>query len=184
MQPLTPARPSHPPASPSDRIAERLLDSPGRQRILAMAHSHPGEPVGTFLERLGMGWGTLHHHLKRLEDAGLLHTRAAGRRRLVYPGPAAETIPALEKGRAILAGRTTRRVADAILARPGVGIEQLVVGLGESPRAVYYHVKRLVDAGLALPDPQARYAFLMPGPLLRDLLGDEARTLEPAAPGA
>lgn len=165
-----PARtPSH--ASPADRLAQRLLDSPARQRILSYVHAHPGEPVGGLLARLDMGWGTLHHHLRRLEEAGLLHTRVAGRRRLAYPGPAGEHAHPLEKGRAILAGPLTRRVAEAILARPGVGIEELLEALGESPRAVYYHVKRLVDAGLVQRDPRLRCAFLTPTPLLAELLG-------------
>jgi DNA-binding transcriptional ArsR family regulator len=105
-----------------------------------------------------------------MEDAGLLHTRAAGRRRLAYPGPAAESPPALDRARAMLAGPTTRRVAEGVLARPGIGIEELLETLGESPRAVYYHVKRLVDAGLVLRDPRVRYASLSPGPLLQALL--------------
>lgn len=173
--PRTPAPGEAPmPSAHRDRLAARLLDSPIRQRIVRQVAGRPGQTVGELLETLDVGWGTLHHHLKRLEHAGLLHTVSAGRRRLVYPGPSAAEPPGSGRARAILRGRTARRVAEAIADHPGVGIDRLVPLVGESPRTVYYHVKRLVDAGLVLMDRATRYADLAPAPALARLLAQDA----------
>lgn len=49
---------------------------------------------------------------------------------------------------ALLRGRTIRTVASYILTHPGCSIQEITRGVGESQRAVYYHVKQLTSAKL------------------------------------
>lgn len=150
----------------------RLLSSPIRRAILEIVTSRPGLTVGELLALLDVGWGTLHHHLDRLEAVGLLRTVQAGRRRLVLPGDAPRAAPV---ARALLAGATCRRVAEAVAREPGLCIQDLIGRVEDSPRAVYHHVKRLLDAGLLQSERPGRYTSLHPTPLLTDLLDDRVR---------
>lgn len=137
------------------RRAERLLSAPVRRNVLDVVARHPGLPVGELQTLVGVGWGTLHHHLKKLEEAGLVRTHSVGRRRIVHlAGEGAH------EGFALLRGRTARNVARAIVDNPGIGIVDLARVSGGSPRAVYYHVKRLVEAGLVTNGGNTRYAHL------------------------
>ena len=145
----------------------RLLDAPVRRQILDLVARQPGLPVGELQALLGVGWGTLHHHLRKLEDADLIHTSLVGRRRLVHLG---RDDP--HAGLAILRGRTARRIAETIASHPAISITDVARLTGGSPRAVYYHVKRLVEAGLVATEGQTRYARLAPTPLLPPMLRD------------
>src|SRR5687767_757500 len=67
---------------------ERLLQSALRRQIVEMVRDNPGIPIGELMKRLPVGWGTLYHHLIKLERSGLLRAAVSGRRRLLYPGDA------------------------------------------------------------------------------------------------
>lgn len=134
---------------------ERLLSAPVRRQVLDVVARHPGLPVGELQAMVGVGWGTLHHHLKKLEEAGLVRTVSVGRRRIVHLAGAGA-----HEGFALLRGRTARTVARAIVQNPGIGIADLARLSGGSPRAVYYHVKRLAEAGLVTSGGNTRYAHL------------------------
>lgn len=152
-----------------EREAERLLESPLRQQIVDMVKTRPGVSVGDIMDELQVGWGTLYHHLTKLSRSKMIQTSVVGRRRLVYPvTPDAD--PTADKHMAMLRGKTARRVAEAVLAQPNIPIQELTTLLGESPRVVYYHVKRLLDAGLILSDSKTRHTGLAPAPQLATLL--------------
>lgn len=152
-----------------EREAERLLESPLRQQIVDMVRARPGVSVGDIMDELQVGWGTLYHHLTKLSRSRIIQTSVVGRRRLVYP-VSPDLDPTVDKHMAMLRGKTARRVAEAVLAQPNIGISELTVMLEESPRVVYYHVKRLLDAGLLVSDSKTRHTGLAPSPQLANLL--------------
>lgn len=137
--------------------------------ILFAARASPGIPVGELVKRLNLGSGTIHYHLERLAEQKLIRTVVAGRRRLVFPvdrdGEARDA-----RALSLVRGRTSRVVAEAILARPGCSILDVVEGTGESARAVYYHVKLLKQAGLVLSASSKRYRALQAAPHLASIL--------------
>lgn len=143
--------------------------------ILALVRESPGTPVGEIVKRLGLGSGTIHYHIERLADQKLIRTVKAGRRRLVFPldreGDAREA-----RALSLVRGKTSRAVAEAIVANPLCSIMEIVEATGESPRAVYYHVKLLKSAGLVLSASSKRYRALKAAPQLESILsrsGDE-----------
>lgn len=169
-------RPVHPGTSPSsaarladEREAERLLESPLRHQIVEMVKQRPGVSVGDIMDELQVGWGTLYHHLTKLSRSRIIQTSVVGRRRLVYP-VVPDQDPTVDKHMAMLRGKTARRVAEGVLAQPHITIQELTVLLDESPRVVYYHVKRLLDAQLILSDSKTRHTGLHPSPQLANLL--------------
>ena len=133
---------------------------------MSLVRDRPGLPLSELRRRAGMGWGVFDHHLQRLEREGLVQTVRAGRFRLVYPAG----FPTDEDG-ALLNTPTTRRIALAILARPGISIRVMARDLGLSDRIVYYHVNRLVAAGLVRSTSQFHYRGLSGTGRLAGLLG-------------
>lgn len=155
------------------RGAERVFDSPQRQQILKLVEENPGIPLSELMERTQSGWGTLYHHLAKLSQAGLVQTRLAGRRRLVYATTGGTTATQDAEARSILCGQTARRIAISIRNRPNRSVLDLSEELGDSPRAVYYHVRRLLNAGLISSASATRHFDLSPTPLLEQILARE-----------
>lgn len=139
-------------------------------KILQIVQHAPGLPIGEIIHRSGLGAGTVYYHLHRLEEKGVIKTAAAGRRRLVFPAVLAENRDRDALALSILRGRTCYAVAAAIRNRPNVSILDIILQLRQSPRAVYYHVKRLREAGLLKSSSATRYRNLSPGPDLSRLL--------------
>jgi len=150
---------------------ERLLQSPQRQRILDHVEADPGLTLGDLKARVGVGWGTLYHHVERMSEAALLRSVVVGRRHVVFPAASPrDDVEAAMCG--ILRGKTALRLAVALTARPRQSILDLSTSLGLSPRAVYYHVKRMVDAGLLTSSSPTRHFNLIPHPRLQVMLED------------
>lgn len=145
----------------------------------------PWLTVGDLLERSGYRWGTLHYHLTVLLKEGSIRTVRDGRRRLIVPNGAKLD----ERGPAdsLLRGKTAREIAHLVCTRPCGSIEDLCNLVDKSPRVVYYHVKRFIEAGLIESSSATRHRHLQPTPALvkalqrRDasLAQDRARREEP-----
>ncbi|HWH08848.1 MAG TPA: hypothetical protein VNX21_06575 [Candidatus Thermoplasmatota archaeon] len=140
-----------------------------RERLLEVLRGSPGCPLGDLKARLGVGWGTLYYHLETLQRAGRVRTVVSGRRKLAFLG-AEEKDPQEVVGRNMLVGATARGVARAIVATPGLDLQGVGEACGENPRVTYYHVRRLVEAGLVRSASPTRYAGLAPTRLLAALL--------------
>lgn len=122
-------------------------ESPQRKLILDVIKARPGIPVGELLASVSMGWGTLYYHLRKMRKAEMIQIVVSGRRRLIYPS-AMPVAGAEASADSILWGETARKIASRIAQGPFTSVSALSEELGESPRVVYYHVKRLIQAGL------------------------------------
>jgi predicted transcriptional regulator len=142
---------------------------PLRARLLKLVTQKPGLPVGAILAETQMGWGTLYYHLSKLAKENQIQIVRVGRRRLVYPASGGRATD-FAAGDALLRGRTARQIAEAIANRPGSSIQTIVDSVGYSPRAVYYHVRRLIEAGLVTSSSETRHRDLCPTPRLRAIL--------------
>ncbi len=147
---------------------ERVLESPVRQQILARARATPGLSLMELRRVMGLGWGNLYHHLKRLEKAGLVETRAAGRQCLVFPTGSRGTES--HQRASMLRGATARWVAGYVLAHPGCDFADLLKDAPVEQRTVYYHVQRLQRAKLIRAGSRSRYFDLRPADDLADCL--------------
>lgn len=121
-------------------------------KLLRIIQERPGIPVTELEGRLGIGTGTMRHHLQTLQRAGKLHFVRQGRRLLIYPPGAGSD--ALAEG--LLRGATSRAVATTIREHPGGDVASLHRLLGLSERVVYYHLQRLMEAGLVASSGENR----------------------------
>ncbi|MEA3200255.1 MAG: hypothetical protein QOE90_1683 [Thermoplasmata archaeon] len=144
-------------------------DSPQRKNILRIVQASPGLPVGVLLDQTQLGWGTLYFHLAKMVKAGSIEVARVGRRRLVYPAGSPQARERAQ-GDALIHGKTARAVAEVILAEPGISIQGISIVLGQSHRVVYYHVRRLMEAGLVTSSSPTRHRDLCASPKLRAAL--------------
>lgn len=157
----------------SAREESPIVSETVRERLLREVRDHPGLSLSELMTRLGIGWGTLHHHATALEAQRLVRIETAGRRRLVFPAGQSPMVAAEARG--LVYGGPARRIALALRDRPGQSILELCERTGNSPRAVYYHVKRLLEGGLLRSSSSTRHSDLEPTPLLLELVVDAPR---------
>lgn len=150
------------------RVQSKVLESPERMRILQIVFERPGVSVTELAARLSMTWGQLNYHLGRLEQAELVHMVKAGRHKLVFPDRQPDETP---EDRAIVLERTARALALLIVENPRLSVTDLVRMSGETPRVVYYHVKRLLDSGLVASASGTHHRGLVATSRLVHLLG-------------
>lgn len=119
-----------------------------RDRILEAIRSEPGIPIGEIIRQTGFGSGTVYHHLHTLERSRKIVSEIAGRRKLFYAVHAAGAHAAQGRRIALLRGETIRRIAETILRNPEHSIQDVIASTGVCPQVAYYHVGRLLQAGL------------------------------------
>lgn len=147
----------------------RALDSPMTRRVWAFVDAHPGVTMSAAREALGMGWGTFYHHLQKLLRVGVIQAAKFGRRRLLYSRSTENLRPSIAWSDVVY-GDSARRIAQAIASQPGMSILELSERLGETPRVVYYHVRRMSLHGLVTSSSPTRYRHLSPTPVLLEWL--------------
>lgn len=125
--------------------------------------------MGTVRSRLGIPWATLHHHVAALRAAGELRVALCGRRALLFHAERAASAAEIA-ARAMVQGDTARAIAAHVVSRPGHSIAEMSVALGRTERVVYYHVRRLIDAGLLQSSAPTRLHNLTPSPMLAFVL--------------
>lgn len=153
------------------RDTQHPLTSRLRLTIYRAILAQPGIPLQTLAAKLDLPMGTLRFHVDLLERGGIVHTRIAGRRRIAFAEfPESTEIP---EDRAFLQEPTSRRIVLEIVAHPNVSLTDIQESTGLSQRAVYYHAKRLLDAGLIVAARDGTYAGLRPTARLYTLLGHE-----------
>lgn len=150
---------------------EELLENENRQRLVALVEDEPGVSLSELADELGLGWGATVYHLERLEDAGHLASRRAGKRRCFYrPGTRdAEQVDAL----GLLRDERARTVAEHILENPGTSQSDVADGIEASSATVHRRVEKLREADLVEAKRRGRCVAYAPTERLRSLV-DEA----------
>ncbi|MEA3143489.1 MAG: hypothetical protein QOG31_813, partial [Thermoplasmata archaeon] len=131
--------------------------------------SDPGLSLEEVRARAGIAWGTAVHHLRRLEDTGLLVSVTQSARRRYF---AANTPASRSRGQvAALAHPTARKVADLVRQRPGVDQSGLCEALGLRNPAASKHLSQLAAQGLVLPQRLGRRCHYHPTDALHAAFG-------------
>ena len=136
-----------------------LLDHPIRKELWQRIEAQPGIHYQDLVRAVGKGKGAIEHHLRKLQEGGLVKSVAAGGytcffpvvfdRRLTAAAPALKS----EGARAVLA---------AIQARPGTSARDVGIATELSPAAVNHHLQRLSGAGLVHIVRAGRSLSIMP----------------------
>lgn len=153
--------------------ASALFASTSRLRVFEAIRDEPGITVSKIAREVGLYWSTVALHVERLTRAGLVRSTRVGRRRVLFSSTEANGESAVQRG--LLAEDACRRVAVAVVEHPRTPIFELSHRTGISERALYHHVKRLVEAELLSTSKERFYRGLEPTPRLLALLERGAR---------
>ncbi|MEA3189604.1 MAG: hypothetical protein QOD77_186 [Thermoplasmata archaeon] len=123
-----------------------VLEHQTRQRILDAVTSRPGLHLKELQELVGVAWGTLVHHVRRLEGTGHLVSVRQGPRKLLYAANTPES--RAREDLAALRNGTALRIATAVAAKPGIRHNAVCAELDLQPAAVSKHLAKLAQAGL------------------------------------
>jgi len=123
----------------------RLLDHPVRASLMQRIEARPGTHYQELMRAEGKGKGAVEHHLRKMEDAGLVRVERGGGRTCYFPkrtdGRAVAATVALKSDGA-------KAVLAAVLARPGCTAKDAASRAGLAPATVSQHIRKLADAGL------------------------------------
>lgn len=134
----------------------KLLDDDTRQRIYETVRAEPGINLRGLADELELAWGTLLHHLHKMEKAHLVVSRRYGKYRRYFIN--GSTYSKEEQARlAALSTPSTARVAEYILEHPGATQAQVGEALGVTPSTVLWHARRLKKVGLVEQVREGRY---------------------------
>ena len=129
---------------------DRLLEHPARRHARDLVEQNPGIHHQELVRRLGKGKGGAEHHLRKLEDAGLLVVRrSSGYTCYFVPGQATRHASAAAP---LLKSPVAQGIVQAMTAQPGITHAELARRLDVRPATIHYHVTRLRAGGL-LPPP-------------------------------
>lgn len=124
-----------------------LLDHPVRAQIMGTIQSHPGIHASQLAREVGVGWGTVSHHLDKLSRANLVTTRKVNNQKCFFEQGGAVSRQDMEAASAVK-GDTAGRVAGFVHAHPMTSQKELAESLGISAALASFHVKKLVNLGV------------------------------------
>lgn len=93
-----------------------VLENPTRSQILDLVRERPGTSLSSVQRGLGLGWGTMSYHVTLLERTGLLVTKRAGGKRLLFAQGDSRLMEPAAWG--LLQNPSVRRLAETLLAAP------------------------------------------------------------------
>ncbi|HWG89307.1 MAG TPA: winged helix-turn-helix transcriptional regulator [Candidatus Thermoplasmatota archaeon] len=123
---------------------DELLDDANRRAIYDLIKAEPGIATKEMAERLDLAWGTVTHHLSKLERRRFVVSKKYGKYRRYFVNGG--TVAPEQKDRvAILKVARTADVAEFIRTHPGMSQKEVGEALGVSSSTVLWHVKRLLE---------------------------------------
>lgn len=149
------------------------LDSEHRRTMLRIISQKPGISIVALKNHFPFEWGSFYYHLRMLMHAGYLRVETDTidlRRRHVFPVMDREKMTAAGLSTETRLREPAKQVALLIMMNPGLNLKELAELADMPERTLYYHVKRLVDAGLVQPGSSTRYIDLVARPMLYELL--------------
>ncbi len=147
---------------------EEVLEHPVRDDILSTVSQEPGISASELGRRTQCGWGTLVYHLSVLEREKMVWSAREGRHRRYFAQGGVNYSDRDAIG--LLRNTSSRRLADAVRASPGIIQKDLSRILDLSPSTVAWHVERLEGAGLVLKEADGRQVRYYPSGRLDDLV--------------
>lgn len=137
-----------------------VLDHATRERMLRAITETPGLSLSEVQARFALGWGTAVYHLDRLESAGHLASERSGFAKRYYPRAALS--PGERAVRAVLARPQLAKLAERVLAEPGLSQQELAHRLGITAGAATKQLAALEGAGLVLRVREGKVARVAP----------------------
>jgi DNA-binding transcriptional ArsR family regulator len=138
-----------------------ILDDPNRASIYRLIQAEPGISTKDVADRLHLAWGTVTHHLTKLEKRRFVVSKKYGKYRRYFANGQGGTEKKDEL--AVLRLDRTGDVAALIRANPGMSQKAVSEALGVSSSTILWHVKRLEEVRLVTKVREGKIVRYYPG---------------------
>lgn len=142
---------------------DHILDHKGRDQVYERVRSEPGISTNKLAEGFPFGWSTLTYHLRVLERNGAIVSLRDGRHRRFFDRQSGKFSNGRKYIVAALKNEATLAIARKILASPGITQKELSECFDLAPSSVYWHSRRLTNAGLLEKRRDAHHVRYFPG---------------------
>ena len=147
---------------------DEILEDANRQSIYRLIQAEPGISTKDVADRLGLAWGTVTHHLGKLEKRRFVVSKKYGKYRRFFANGHGGTD--MKDQVAVLRLDRTGDVAALIQQQPGLTQKAVSAALGVSSSTILWHVKRLESAQLVTKVREGKTVRYYPGAGLRQVL--------------
>lgn len=124
-----------------------LLQHPLRGQIFDVIKTNPGIHASQLAREMDVGWGTITHHLDKLQKGKLVATRKVNNQKCFFEqgGEISRADMAIASA---LKGDTAAGIAGFVGSNPMTSQKTLAEALDISPALASFHVKKLVNLGV------------------------------------
>jgi predicted transcriptional regulator len=104
-------------------------------------------------------------HLRKLEEAGLIHSKRFNGYKVFYPAEGGVEARRLSLGKTALANANAQEVFEHVVAHPGTHQREIARALGVNHGTVRWHLKKLMDAELIVETRRGKASAYEPTPM-------------------
>lgn len=130
---------------------KNILDNHTRGTLYNLITTNPGTTFSELMGWLGVPHSTLQHHLQMLEEFELIDTRWDSKH--VYYYIAGTKIPSMP----FKLSKSQSAILAAAEENPGASQDELAIETGLVVSTISYHLRKLVQWGLARTERRGRY---------------------------
>lgn len=150
-----------------------LLEHPLRSQIFQVIQTNPGIHASGLARQVGAGWGTITHHLEKLEKGHLVAVRKVNNQKCFFENGGKVSRQDMAVMGAVK-GDTASDIAGFVTQHPMTSQKQMAEALDLSPALVSFHVKKLVNLGVLDKVRHGKETLLTTSEALRRVLAAES----------
>lgn len=125
----------------------RLLDHPLRAQVFQVIQQNPGIHASELSRKVGAGWGTIVHHLDKLEKGRLVTARRVNNQKCFFEDGGKVSRQDMAIAGAVR-GDSASLITAYVTAHPMTSQKAMAEELGISPALTSFHVKKLAGLGV------------------------------------
>ena len=150
-----------------------VLQHPLRSQVFQVIQASPGIHASELTRRVGTGWGTIVHHLDRLEKAKLVTVRRVNNQKCYFEAGGKVSRQDMAVASAVRSDSASQ-IAAFVSTHPMTNQKEMAAELGISPALASFHVKKLVALGVLDKVRQGKATLLTTTDALRRVMAGES----------
>ena len=141
-----------------------VLANDVRKGIYAYLKARTGANLKQVTDDLRLTTTNAIWHLRKLEEAGLVHSRRFNGYKVFYPAEGGVEARRLSLGKTALANENAQEVFEHVAAHPGIHQREIARALGVNHGTVRWHLKKLLSAELIVETRRGKASAYEPTP--------------------
>jgi predicted transcriptional regulator len=139
-----------------------VLENDVRQQIYAYLKQSVGANLKQLTDDLHLTTTNAIWHLRKLEEAGLIHSRRFNGYKVFYPAEGGVEARRLSLGKTALQNENAQEVFEHVVLNPGTHQREIARALGVNHGTVRWHLKKLLHAELIVETRRGKAASYEP----------------------